>query len=71
MFDTQIFGSWPAILVGALFFACLFTLVGVMSDFVFEGIFRLSKQSIGFSILAFAGYLLVALAIKQSKDEKT
>ena len=68
MFDAQFFDSWLSILVGATGFALLFTIVGVMSDLVFEGVIRLSNRSIGLFSIAFSGYLCIAMVIRHQNQ---
>lgn len=70
MFDSDIFSSWTAILAGALFFALLFALVGILSELVLAGVLRISNHSISLCLLAFTGYLGVAAAIRMRNSSK-
>ena len=65
MFDTQLFNSWTSVIAGALLFAALFIFLGIMSDFAFDGVLKVSNQSLGLSALAFTGYIGVATYLRQ------
>jgi len=69
MFDTHLFDSWFSILSGAFLFALLFTSLGIMSDYAFDGLVYISKQSMGLFGLAFTGYIWVALYLR-SEDQR-
>ena len=64
MFNTDAFNSWSTILAGACLFALLFTLLGTMSELVLEGTLRISKYVVMLGLLAFVGYIMVALIIR-------
>lgn len=64
MFNSEIFSSWAAILIGALFFAALFGLLGSMIELVQDGSMQLNRQTLKLGWLAFIGYLCVALTIR-------
>ncbi|MFQ5569639.1 MAG: hypothetical protein ACE5G0_08180 [Rhodothermales bacterium] len=64
MFDDQAFYSWPLILVGALLFAGLFSGLALMTEFLFEGMFRLTPGVVGFGTAAFLGYVGAAVLLR-------
>ncbi len=70
MFDVGLFDSWLSILTGAVCFALLFTMVGVMSDLLFDGVMRLSSLTLGLTALAFVGYLAIALLIRDDAKSR-
>lgn len=64
MFGARAFASWPIIFLGAVCFAVLFASVGMMTEYVFDGEFHVTKHVIGLSLFAFVGYVLVAYQVR-------
>ena len=64
MFNTHVFKSWPTILAGAFLFACLFALLGGMSELVLDGTMYISRKVMSLGLLAFVGYVAVALMLR-------
>ncbi len=64
MFGSHVFQSWLSVLLGAILFAMLFGLIGMMSELVLGGEMNLSNQAISLGALAFVGYVGVATFIR-------
>ncbi len=67
MFDDRAFHSWPLILGGAALFAALFALLALMTEFLFEGSFRVTVAVVGFGVAAFVGYVGTAMILRQGR----
>ena len=70
-FDNQAFASWHVILVGAVCFAGLFTLLGMMSQLVTEGGFQVNRRVVAFGLAAFVGYIGIASLLRQDPPRKS
>ncbi len=68
MFGSNVFQSWLSVLLGALFFALLFVLVGAMSELVMDGQMQITNKAIMLGALAFVGYIGVATFIRSKKS---
>ncbi len=69
MFGTKIFETWPAVLTGAGCFGALYGLVVLMSDKLMFDMEGVSWEAAGITMLAFVGYIGVALLIRQKPSE--
>lgn len=65
MFGNHAFQSWAVIFVGAVFFAMLFMMLGMMTELLFEGAFRMTPGVLGFGLAAFVGYVGVAIVLRR------
>ena len=70
MFGSGVFESWLTILLGALIFAMLFSIVGMMSDFVLDGEMHFTNKSAALGALAFVGYMGVATFLRIQKPSE-
>lgn len=71
MFSNRAFESWPLVVIGALLFGSLFTLVAMMTDLVFHGAFRPSSSAVALGLSAFVGYVGVATILRREEKHKT
>lgn len=67
MFDEQLFSTWPAVLVGATFFAALFAIAVSLGEFLFDGTMQITRSAVGLSAAAFTGYIGVIWMIRSEK----
>ena len=65
MFGNHAFQSWAVILVGAVMFAMLFMILGMMTELLFEGAFQMTLGVMGFGLAAFVGYAGAAVLLRQ------
>ncbi len=65
MFGNHAFQSWAVILVGAVMFAMLFMIVGMMTELLFEGAFQMTPGVMGFGLAAFVGYVGAAVLLRR------
>ena len=70
MFGNHAFQTWAVILVGALLFASLFMVVGMMTELVFEGAFQMTPGVASFGLAAFVGYVGTAAALRRSPHDR-
>ena len=67
MFGNQAFHTWSVTLVGAALFAMLFMVLGMMTELLFEGAFRMTQGVKAFGLAAFVSYVGVAVFLRRSK----
>ncbi len=65
MFGNHAFQSWAVILVGAVMFAMLFMILGMMTELLFEGAFQMTPGVMGFGLAAFVGYVGAAVLLRR------
>ena len=65
MFGNHAFQSWAVILVGAVMFAMLFMILGMMTELLFEGAFEMTPGVMGFGLAAFVGYVGAAVLLRR------
>lgn len=70
MFTTQVFRSWPHILVGATVFALTFLLILLMGEHVAGSSIRFSRATIAISIAAFVGYVGTACILRLEASDR-
>lgn len=66
MFGKQAFHSWLHVLFGALCFAALFALVGLLAGRVTEGLSDGRGRVLGLSVAAFVSYVGAAVLVRRS-----
>lgn len=69
MFDEQAFHSWPYVFAGAVLFALLFVVAGLMIELVFDGAFRVTRSVVGLGAGAFVGYVAVASILRRMPSD--
>ncbi len=68
MFGNLAFSSWPLIIVGASIFAGMFMLVMLMANMVLEEMLRPSTDIAGLGLVAFIGYVAVAVYLRHQPE---
>lgn len=69
MFDERAFQTWPLILVGAVMFSALFTLLALMAELLFEGTLQMTSTVVGFGVASFTGYIGTAAILRKGSKE--
>ena len=67
VFDDRIFRSWPAVLLAAAGLSMLFGLIMFMFERLLTPTGYVSRATPGIMVLAFVGYILVAVVIRSKE----